>query len=186
MKHPGAQLRLVHAESGTGGEAVDFDALFLRYAPYSAAVACRIMGNTDDVDDIVQDVFIDVHKGLPKLKSIANIRGWVATITVRICTRRLRSRKLQRILLSAWTTPEELDEYQIPQKGLSPDEQLWLKQIYGVLSGMAVPLRIAWTLRYLQGERLEEVATLCGCSLATAKRRILKAHQMIRKVVDDE
>ena len=186
MKQSGAQLRLVDADATAGKEAVAFDALFIRYAPYAAAVACRIMGNTEDVDDIVQDVFIDVYRGLPKLRSIDNIRGWVAKITVRICAKRLRSRKLQRILLPMWTSPEDMNAYQIPQEGLPPDDVLWLKQIYRVLSDMAVPLRVAWTLRYLQGERLEQVAVLCGCSLATAKRRIFKAHQMIRKVVDDE
>ena len=35
--------------------------------------------------------------------------------------------------------------------------------------------RIAWTLRYVEGESLEDVARLCECSLATAKRRIVAA-----------
>jgi RNA polymerase sigma-70 factor (ECF subfamily) len=41
---------------------------------------------------------------------------------------------------------------------------------------MNVEQRLAWTLRHIEGERLEDVAARCGCSLATAKRRIAAAH----------
>ena len=187
MKDRTAQLRLVHTTSPVSeDDPLDFDAIFLRYSPYAAVIAARIMGNEDDVDDIVQDVFIDVHKGLSTLKSALHVKGWVATITVRVCAKRLRLRKLHRFLMPAWSSLSEQEAYEIPQKGLAPDEQLWLKHIYAVLDTMAIPLRVAWTLRYLQEEKLEQVAKLCGCSLATAKRRIFKAHQMIRSVVDQD
>ena len=46
--------------------------------------------------------------------------------------------------------------------------------------------RIAWTLRYVEDESLEMVATACGCSLATAKRWIAAADAEIRKYVQFE
>ncbi|MBN2531211.1 MAG: RNA polymerase sigma factor [Deltaproteobacteria bacterium] len=187
MKRPTVQLCLVETDLPPDGEAsVDFDALFMRYSPYAAAVAFRIMGSSDDVDDIVQDVFIEVHKGIHLLSSTHRIKGWVATITVRICAKRLRSRKFQRLLSPGWLSLTDMDEFDIPQDGLSPEEQVWLKNVYCVLDAMSVPLRVAWTLRYLQGERLATVAKICGCSLATAKRRVAKAHALIRRGVDDE
>jgi RNA polymerase sigma-70 factor (ECF subfamily) len=45
--------------------------------------------------------------------------------------------------------------------------------------------RIAWSLRYLEGESLEEVAEHCRCSLATAKRRILAANTFIHTQLGD-
>jgi RNA polymerase sigma-70 factor (ECF subfamily) len=39
--------------------------------------------------------------------------------------------------------------------------------------------RIAWTLRFIERQRLETVAELMSCSLATAKRRILRAQRFI-------
>ena len=39
--------------------------------------------------------------------------------------------------------------------------------------------RIAWTLRHVERHRLEAVAELCGCSLATVKRRILRAQRFL-------
>jgi RNA polymerase sigma-70 factor (ECF subfamily) len=46
--------------------------------------------------------------------------------------------------------------------------------------------RIAWTLRYIEGQQLEEVAGICGCSLATAKRRISAAQERIERAFADE
>jgi RNA polymerase sigma-70 factor (ECF subfamily) len=45
--------------------------------------------------------------------------------------------------------------------------------------------RVAWTLRYVEGEKLERVAEHCGCSLATAKRRIAAAHAKIQSELED-
>jgi RNA polymerase sigma-70 factor (ECF subfamily) len=187
MKNRSVLLRLVETDlPPEGDESVDFDTLFLRYSPYAAAVAFRIMGNSEDVDDIVQDVFLEVHKGIHLLESVRHAKGWVATITVRVRARRLRSRKLQRLFSSGWLSLTDLDNFEIPQKGLSPEDQVWLKTLYGILDTMAVPLRVAWTLRYLQGEQLTQVAKMCGCSLATVKRRVFQAHQIIRRGMDDE
>jgi RNA polymerase sigma-70 factor (ECF subfamily) len=54
-----------------------------------------------------------------------------------------------------------------------------LAKVYAVLDALPSDERVAWSLRHVEGERLERVAELCGCSLATAKRRIAAAHQRI-------
>jgi DNA-directed RNA polymerase specialized sigma24 family protein len=44
---------------------------------------------------------------------------------------------------------------------------------------MPADLRITWVLRFIENHRLEAVAELCGCSLATAKRRLSKAQHLL-------
>jgi RNA polymerase sigma-70 factor (ECF subfamily) len=58
--------------------------------------------------------------------------------------------------------------------------------VYQVLDGMRASWRVAWVLRYVEGEALEEVARLCDCSLATAKRRITAAHELVTETLADE
>ena len=60
-----------------------------------------------------------------------------------------------------------------------------LARVYRVLEGMPANQRIAWALRHIEGEPLESVASLCGCSLATAKRRILAASLVIEEAFAD-
>jgi len=60
-----------------------------------------------------------------------------------------------------------------------------IKRLYEVLESLPTPERLAWSLRYLEGEPLDVVAAACGCSLATAKRRVSAAKKVIDEVFGD-
>src|SRR5215471_7175759 len=95
-------LRLVR-EQGAIAQAEpdpgDFDAVFRRFAPYVARVGTRLLGTDGEIDDLVQEVFIEAHRGLAGVRDPRALRGWLARIAVRRATRRLRRRRLL-VLLS--------------------------------------------------------------------------------------
>jgi hypothetical protein len=74
---------------GTSAE-IPLDALYARYAPYVAAIAMRILGRESEVEDLVQDVFATAVRGLKRRRNHAEIKRWLATVTVRRSIRRLR------------------------------------------------------------------------------------------------
>lgn len=159
----------------------EFASLFRTHVPYVAAIALRILGNNEEVDDVVQDVFLTAMKGLGQLRHAGAVRSWLATVTVRYSSRRLRRRR--------WRALLGLDDPQvseIPAPGVGPEERALLRRIYALLGKLPAVEQVAWTLRHVEGEPLERVAELCDCSLATAKRRIGAAHQAIQRVVQDE
>lgn len=154
---------------GTAAAAApDLDALFREHAPYLARIAARLLGNRAEVDDLVQDVFIVAMRGISSLRDPRAARGWLATIAVRRARRALRRRRLRAFL----HLEPELD---LRFTGLGPETQAVLQQVYAHLERLPTNQRLAWSLRYLEGEPLEDVAALCECSLATAKRRIAAA-----------
>ena len=63
--------------------------------------------------------------------------------------------------------------------GAASGERVMVADLYRMLDTLSTEERLAWTLRHLEGEQLERVAELCGCSLATAKRRIAAAHAVM-------
>jgi RNA polymerase sigma-70 factor (ECF subfamily) len=65
--------------------------------------------------------------------------------------------------------------------GAGPEERQLVIEVYRALDCLPARERVAWTLRNVEGETLERVAVLCGCSLATAKRRIASAHHKLRR-----
>jgi RNA polymerase sigma-70 factor (ECF subfamily) len=154
---------------------------FRRYSGYVAAVAFRILGSDEQIDDVVQDVFLVAVKDLGRLREPEAMKGWLATIAVRVAGRRLRLRRLRRLL----GLGQPLD-YELAVPAARPEARVLLGQIYTLLDELAVDKRLAWVLRHVQGEQLDEVARLCGCSLAAAKRRIDAAHQFLQRKLSDE
>ena len=158
------------------------EALYQDYAPYVGAVASRLLGRAAEVEDVVQDVFTAAVQGLRRRDDALEVKGWLAKVTVRRCVRQLRLRRLWRLVdLDAEPSYERLAD---PSAG--PAERRLVSEVYRALDGVSANERVAWTLRHVEGESLEEVARLCECSLATAKRRIAAAHEKIKACVEGE
>lgn len=171
----GKSGRILRAVPGSEqGEQLDFDAIFDRYASYVASVALRLLGDDSAVDDLVQDVFLDCFRKFHTLHDWEHARRWLVKVAVRKAGRRLRRRKLVHFFhLSDPNCPEP----SIPL--VTADERAELAMLYNLLEQLPVEVRLAWSLRYLEGAKIAEVAYACGCSPATAKRRIRTAQQFI-------
>ena len=158
------------------------EALFRQYSGYVAAIAMRLLGRDGDVDDVVQEVFLGAWKGVANLRDPGAVKGWLATVTVRIARRKLRMRRVKQF----FRFDDEPTYEDIPAPGASPEEKVLLARVYEILDGIPVDHRLAWTLRLVEREQLDDVARLCGCSLATAKRRISAAQQAIDAVIHEK
>jgi RNA polymerase sigma-70 factor, ECF subfamily len=155
---------------------------FGEHSGYVAGLAFRLLGRDGDVDDLVQDVFLEATRGLETLKEAGALRAWLATLTVRLAGRRIRRKRIASFLGFGDEGP---DAYVVSPEA-SPEQRVLLEQVYRVLERLPVAERIAWTLRYLEGEQLETVAEQCRCSLATAKRRIAAAQGAIEREFDED
>jgi RNA polymerase sigma-70 factor, ECF subfamily len=180
-------LRLVDPSSGDGGGSHEqrpqlTDAqLFKRFAPYVARIGLRLLGRESDVDDLIQEVFLAAFKQRDQLRDPNATKNWLATIAVRTARRQLRRRRLRQFVgLDSGGPAMELQD-----QTLSPEKRALLSRVYEILDGMGVERRLAWTLRFVEGEKLERVAEKCGCSLATAKRRIASAQAHLQAEMDD-
>jgi len=159
---------------------LDPDQVFRRYAAYVAATAHRLLGRDEEVDDTVQEVFVVAVRSLHKLRDPEAVKAWLACIAVRVVRKRLRWRRAKRMVgLEQGYRPDLIDQ------SASPEHRTLLLQVFHSLERLPANDRIAWSLRYLQGERLEDVAQQCGCSLATAKRRIAAASRMMEEVLHE-
>jgi RNA polymerase sigma-70 factor (ECF subfamily) len=152
---------------------------FRRYAPLVASLGLRITALRDDIDDFVQEVFLRATRGIGGLRHQGATKAWLVSITINVARQRLRVRKLRKLV--GLDVPIEYEELVDP--AISPEDRLLLTRMYRALDGMPVNQRLAWSLRHIEGERLETVALLCGCSLATAKRRIVAAQKIISEAV---
>ncbi len=163
-------------------EPLTLDAIYRRYARYVAAVAFRLLGRDDEVDDLVQEVFIEALRWVGALRDAAALRGWLATVTVRRARRKLQRRRVRGFL----GLDRGYSYDGVAASGATPEERVLLSRVYEELDRLTVEERLAWTLRHVEGERLEAVAAACACSLATVKRRIAAAQAALDRELADE
>jgi RNA polymerase sigma-70 factor, ECF subfamily len=153
------------------------DELFKEHSAYVARLAYRMMGRDADIDDIVQDVFVLLLRHIERIRHPDAVRAWLATTTVRLTRRRLRVNSLRLLLgLSDSAGVEDIRD-----SGSSPEDRVAFRAVHVALEGVGVDARIAWTLRYLEEQRIEDVAKLCGCSTRTAKRWIARAQRAVKE-----
>jgi len=152
-------------------EAWAVKALFQRYAPMMNGLAYRLLGGDAEVDDVVQDSFVQALDHMDSLREPRAFGAWLASIVVRTVIRLLRRRKiLARLGLRPKDEPINVESLVSP--GMPPDVALELKRIYARIDAMSVEVRLPLLLRRVEGLPLEEIAQRTGKSLATVKRRI--------------
>jgi RNA polymerase sigma-70 factor (ECF subfamily) len=158
------------------------DELVRAHSPYVAGLAYRLLGRDAEVDDVVQDVFLALLRFHGSVREPNALRAWLATTTVRLSLRRLRARQLRFRSLLGLDDPEPAS---VPAPGANSEEHAALARVHAALTGISASARVAWLLRYVEQERMEDVARFLGCSLTTAKRRVEAAQIAVKRALDD-
>jgi RNA polymerase sigma-70 factor, ECF subfamily len=173
-------LRLVSAEASD--VVPTLDEVYRKYCRYVGAVLLRVCGRRDELEDLIQEVFAEAASGLGGLRQPDALRGWLATVAVRVARRRLRRMRFYRYVGFAPACEYE----EIADPAASPYDRALLRSVYRVLDEIDIDDRLAFVLHHVEGETLDWVAATCGCSLTTAKRRVLRARtELLRRLADD-
>ncbi|MBL8949810.1 MAG: RNA polymerase sigma factor [Myxococcaceae bacterium] len=151
--------------------------LYRRHAGALLAIAGRLLRNSHHAEDAVQDAFVRAFERLHQLKDPAMFRSWLLSIVVSLVKKRLRR---QRLL--TWVGLEALTDVTLEQQAhshLDVEARNELKALDAKLKTLPPAHAVAWSLRYIEGEKLEDVAAAMKKSLATTKRYIAAAERHI-------
>lgn len=158
---------------------------YRRYAPVVLGVARRMLGSQSEAEDVAQETFVTAFGIWEQLREPSRLKQWLLQIAVRKVHRIFRRRRLAKALgLASGSTNQGLAQWARPEAGA--DVRMELALLDKVLAQINPANRIAWMLRYVEGLSLDEVAFECSCSLATVKRRVASAHQIITRSVELE
>lgn len=150
-----------------------FSVLYERYARYVAGVVHRLLGSDADLDDVVQETFLDARADLPRLQDGGAVRSWLVTIAVRRVHRLLRKRRRRAFLFACFA--------EFTARASDPRDLAAVDDLYEALDSLPANLRVPWSLARIEELTLPEVAVACEVSLATVKRRIAEAEARIQR-----
>jgi RNA polymerase sigma-70 factor, ECF subfamily len=150
--------------------------LYARHARYVAGVVYRLLGADQELDDIVQESFVDAVEGIGALQEASRLRSWLVTIAVRKVQRVLQARKRRMRIESSLA-------FLLP-KSHTPAGEWSANELARALDRLPPKLRIPWVLSRIEQQELAEVASASSISVATAKRRIGQADERLRRWLD--
>jgi RNA polymerase sigma-70 factor, ECF subfamily len=143
-----------------------------------------IVGQDSELDDLVQQTFIQVYRSITTYRAEAHFGTWLHRVTLNVALLHLRRRK-------RWFRPETSDVLlPVPQPAapLAPDDSVDRQQklalLHGALSRINPKKRVAFLLYEAGGYTLEEIAELVDAPLNTVAARLRAARQEIRKTVE--
>jgi len=163
------------------GDRSAFSRLFRRHADAVRTRLTRLIGPVAERDDLVQNVFIALHRSLPGYRSDANVSTYLHRIAVNAAYDHLRARRRRR---DAASPPDMSDvDDSVDRESPSIEDQVAaradLARMLGLLDQLSPKKRIAFVLVAVEGCSLAEAAALIGAAEDTVKQRTLHARREI-------
>jgi RNA polymerase sigma-70 factor (ECF subfamily) len=164
------------------GEAAATRELFRCHRGRVHASLYRVLGSNHDMDDLLQDAFLQVFRSLRGWRAEASLATWIDRVAVR-CAYRYLSQRGRRIATEPLDDSDgEPGALASPGAGPGPRRQLardGVARLYTVLDQLSPAARLAFTLHEIDGRPLAETAALVGSSVTATKLRVWRARKRI-------
>jgi RNA polymerase sigma-70 factor, ECF subfamily len=182
-----SEAKLIRA--GQRGDQEAVETLFARYHRPLFQTALRVLGNTEDAEDALQDGLLSAYRNLKRFEGRSQFSTWLTRIVINAALMRRRSAK-SRPAVSLDETPRE-DELPATERyaddGPNP-EQVFAgteirEMIHSNLDELSPLLRTAFLLREVEGYSTGEAAKKLGVTENTLKARLWRArHQLAERL----
>ena len=163
------------------GEPAATRELFRRHRARVHASLYRVLGTNRDMDDLLQDAFLQVFQSLRGWRAEASLATWIDRVAVRVAYRYL-SQRGRRVLTDPIVDDDAVPADEGAHATAGARRQMardGVRRLYDVLDELGAPSRLAFTLHEIDGRPLAEVAELVGSSVTATKLRVWRARKRI-------
>ena len=159
------------------GEQAAARELFRQQRTRIQASLYRILGSNRDMDDLLQETFIQVFRSLEGFRGEARLSTWIDRIAVRVAYRHISRKKPTPVALEMIEEPggprSEPFGQAVAREGV--------RRLYTALSQLSPASRIAFTLHAIDGRPVAEVARIVDASVTATKLRIWRARRALAR-----
>jgi len=155
------------------GEPEAFDALITRWHEPLWRYLRRLTGDDDAAEEAIQDAWLRILRGIPRLRDCGRVRPWLFGIARRVVMDRLRERYAE----PARAFTEDVD---VATEDESSDLEEELELLQDELTRLRAPEREVLVLFYLEELTLTEIADVVGIPTGTVKSRLFRARKALR------
>ena len=192
-----AERALLHARDDSAvvaahlaGDTQAFDELVDRYQRRLLNFVYRTIGDRERAEDLVQEVFVRVHRHLARFDQTKKFSTWAYTIASNLAKNELRNRSRNPLVLfqtfkKNWEADHRPLQFEDPAN--RPDDLYRQRHLRELVDWSVAQLpehhRVVFVLRELEGKSYEEIADITGCNLGTVKSRLNRARNNFAAVI---
>jgi RNA polymerase sigma factor (sigma-70 family) len=167
--------------SAQAGDRKAFARLASQWQPALMRHAWRLTGDEDMARDALQDAWLDIVRGLPRLKDAIAFPAWSYRIVTRKCANTIR--KVQSVRRTKQAVAAEPD--QPPLDGEAQIEQrAELATISAAMATLPSDQRSALALYHMEDLSIAEISVALGVPAGTVKTRLMHARRKIRAALE--
>jgi RNA polymerase sigma-70 factor (ECF subfamily) len=174
----------VLARDAAAGNEAAFEELYRRHVGFVWSRLTRLVGPVPDREDLLQHIFLDLYRALPRFRGEASLRTFLHHIVANICHEHLtRTRRRPRAV-----PIDELMTALDPQP--SPEERSQrareIERTWAMLDRLKPAKRIAFLLRVVDGLSLQEVARIVGARRPAVWARVRAAERELAAMMKQD
>jgi RNA polymerase sigma-70 factor, ECF subfamily len=164
------------------GDHAAYTALYQRHARRAYARLTQLVGPTSEREDLLQQIFLELYRALPRFRSESSLATFLHGIVVHVAFDHLRRRRRQPQDFSAIELDEMIDADPTPEDRARRRDEL--TQVMGLLEKMKPAKRIAFSLVAISGLSLDEAAAILEVSSDVVKQRVLRARRELLTILE--
>lgn len=166
------------------GDRAAFCELFRRHRSDVARLVFRMLGHTADAEDVVQEVFLQVHKSLGEFRGQAKFTTWLHRVTVNVVLMVRRAARSRPVF-----TGEPMSDRE-PDRRLLPDEdaarRVRIEAFRRLLERLPEKKRTVFILHEIEGKLPIEIAQIVDAPVLTVRTRLFYARRELAEMMRDE
>lgn len=167
------------------GDAAAFREVFLRHRADVARLVYRMLSAPADLEDVVQEVFVQVYRSLKDFRGQSKFSTWLHRVTVNVVLMHRRSARSRPVLTAEAPTDVVVDERQpLPDEDAERAERM--RAFQRLLARLAEKKRVVFVLHELEGLAPTEIADIVGAPVLTVRTRLFYARRELEAMLRDE
>ena len=171
------------------GDEGAFKSLVANYQDLVYNTALGIVQNSEDAEDVAQEVFIQVYRSIDQFKGDARLSTWIYRITTTKALDHIRSRKRKKrfaFITSLFGPNDELVhepvDFQHPGVTLDRKEQAAL--LFRMIEQLPENQKVSFTLHKTEELSYQEIADVMQLSVSAVESLLFRARQNLRKLLE--
>ena len=163
------------------GDLSAFEDLYRAHAGRLFSIACRMLGNPTDAEDLLQEIFLSAHRKLDGFRGESALGTWLYRLATNHCLDYLRSRAARTNQLTD-ALDDEPGVYEAGRRGLA-DQTVTKMDLERALARLPEGCRAAFVLHDIEGLEHREVGEALGIAEGTSKSQVHKARLRLRALL---